>query len=510
MSNFDFLKNFNPDTYNLALLIEEHILTSPAAVKSYATTFLENIVNDMLEKTGHKIENPYVVYSMRVQKLSEFAVIDYKFKTMLLNAYKLRSTIHDDFSKIKDSELQIAFELHRKLFDVSWIYFERFCEDYSAEYFGKPEYVAPYKQEIIKDENGKEEVVIPQRIKERLFDKCVICGKSNNTPESNLCRNCENKLDNVENLLNMRNNLDNLEAFTKRELFDLGYSKAYANQLIIELIDENIISKSSDKIYKLNEENFDRFIDEIKQYLQVDFLLTEFVSGKFKFNEIKNTSEYKKGLKGEFPYIEFARIVNDRIFSEFLNEVRLNIPIDEILEDTNIEIEDVHRWYDSSKKDYINGIRNEDFVQYNRIVMDRYLKLRRQSKSRSEIRDTLQINQDYIDFWKTSMRLDSYEFFDEIEKIQMELVINAIFDDKTKEEAIKIADISLDELDEMCEMGRQGDEKYKAFYDIFERQYTSKRRRDFIFALNDNNLEKSFEKSKLSPKDFELWYGEGE
>jgi hypothetical protein len=512
MSNFNYLKKFNPDAYDLAVLIEEQIIMSPAAVKSYATTFLEDIVNDMLEKTGHKIENPYVVFSMRVQKLSEFAVIDYKFKTLLLNAYKLRNTIHDDFGKIKESELQIALDLHRKLFDISWMYFEQFCEDYSADYFGKPEYQAPYKLETLKKEQDNEEEFkgIVQRGNERLFDKCIICGKSNNTFGSNLCRDCENKLDNVENLLNMRNNIDNLESFTKRELLDLGYSKAYANQLMIELINENIVSKSSDKIYKLNEENFNKFIEEIKEYLQVDFLLTEFVQGKFKFNQIKNTSEYKKGLKGQKPFVVFTHVVNDIIFKEFLNEVKLNIPINEILEDTNIDMEDVHAWYESSKKEYLEGNVNEEFVQYNKILMDRYIELRRQAKTREEIYEELQINEDYLDFWKNSMRLDSEEFFRKIEEIQMNLVIDAIYDKKTKEEALEIADISTEELNRMCELGSQGDEKYKSFYNIFEREYTSKRRKDFIFALNENSLDKSFEKSKLSRSDYELWYSQGE
>ena len=46
---FDFLKNFNSEAYEIALQIEDEVTTSPASIKTYATTFLECIVDMLLQ-----------------------------------------------------------------------------------------------------------------------------------------------------------------------------------------------------------------------------------------------------------------------------------------------------------------------------------------------------------------------------------------------------------------------------------------------------------------------------
>ena len=112
---FDFLINFNPEAYEIALQIEDEITTSPASIKTYATTFLECIVDDMLLKSGNKNINPYANFTPKVKKLSMFGVIKYSFETQLINAYKLRNTAHYSLKKTAEEDKRLALELYEKL-----------------------------------------------------------------------------------------------------------------------------------------------------------------------------------------------------------------------------------------------------------------------------------------------------------------------------------------------------------------------------------------------------------
>ena len=119
-TQFDFLKNFNPEAYEIALQIEDEVTTSPASIKTYATTFLECIVDDMLLKSGNKNNvKPTANFTPKVKKLSMFDVIKYSFETQLINAYKLRNTAHYSLKKTAEEDRRLALELHEKLFHIA-------------------------------------------------------------------------------------------------------------------------------------------------------------------------------------------------------------------------------------------------------------------------------------------------------------------------------------------------------------------------------------------------------
>ena len=502
---FEYLKDFNHDAYVFACDINREVTYSPGAVKAHSTSLLENIVNDMLERSGNRIANPRVKFHMKVQKLYDFEVISYKFKTQLLNTYKLRSSIHDDLAKTKEREFDIALKIHRALFDILWKYFEEFSED--EIYFGKPDYVEPViDMDVEIDESSQS---LPEQIPERLFDRCIICGCPNNSRDSNFCRDCNNKLDNVEDLINMRNSLVDLSSFTTKDIRQLGYSREYSRQLIIELLNENLIYKK-DKTYALKENEFESFLNCINEYFEVNSLLTEFVLGKFKPNQIKNTEVYKKGLENVRPYAQVPKIVNEIIFKEFLEQVNLKIPIDRIMDYTGVTQEDIDYWFSIQMDDFKAKRSGQEFINYCSILMDRYLELKRKAEKNAEILAKLHISQEVVDFWKTSLKRQSQSFFNELREIEMDLVIDAISEGKTKMEACEIADISAEELGWMIEKGKNGDEGYEAFYNVFNDIYFRKRRENFLKLLSSNDYADAIEAAGLERKEVDMWYSRSE
>ena len=60
MSNFDFLKGFNNELYEIGVKLEEDVIDSPRAVTADATLFLETLVKDIYRLSKKKLEkNPH-------------------------------------------------------------------------------------------------------------------------------------------------------------------------------------------------------------------------------------------------------------------------------------------------------------------------------------------------------------------------------------------------------------------------------------------------------------------
>lgn len=497
---FEYLKEFNHDAYVFATDIDREVTYSPGAVKAHATSLLENIVGDMLERSGNNISNPRVKFHMKVEKLYTFEIISHRFKKRLLNAYKLRSSIHDDLAKTKEREFDIALKLHRALYEILWQYYEEFSDEV---FFKRPDYVEPVINDNVEIDQTPQE--IPEKVPERLFDRCIICGEPNNSKDSNFCRKCNNKLDNVEDLINMRNSLVDLSSFTTNDIRQLGYSKEYSRQLVIELLNENLIYKK-DKTYALKEIEFENFLDCINEYFEVNYLLTEFILGKFKLNQMKNTEIYKKGLDNVRPYVQVPKIVNEIIFKEFLNDVKLGIAIDDIIKDTSITQNDIDVWFKNQMDDFAKHHKSPEFIDYNQLLMKKYLDLRRNGVKHSQILNDLHIDKELLCFWKNSLSRQSFDFFRELEEINMDLIINAIKDGKTKVEACESADITQEKLDEMLQKGKNGDDEYVSFYNVFNEIYFKDRREEFLNYLKNNDYKTSIELAGLQKAEVDMWY----
>lgn len=501
LSNFDFLKDFNKNAYILACRIEKTIYTAPQAVKADATSFLECIVNDMLNKTGHGIDNPYIEFHKRVDKLYEFRIITHTYKTKLLKAYQLRNTIHDNPDESLKTERVVAMKLHRKLFDISWRYYEDFCED-NLGYYGKPKYNPPYN--LVGDEKPEDEVIETQ---DKQFEYCIICGRKNNSLNSNFCKSCSNKIEQAEDLINLRNSIGEDTLFTKNDVREVGYSKAYTNQLILELLNKKLIFKV-DKKYSFSED-FDDFIEDIETYNDIDVLLNEFIVGKFKFNQIKDTHYYKRGKKGIKPFVQFYDIIEEYVFKEFINQINLGVPINQIIEDTAISVDEINKWFSKEQKLFKEGVCNDEFITYNKLLMDQYLDLRRRKVPKKKINEALKITDEIIIFWLKSFNMESSIFFKKLEKIKMNLFLNEIKQNKTKKEALDIADINKEELLEMYRLGRDGKELYQQFYEDFKEEYIEERVEKLLNLLKRENYQKAIELSKLEKEDVIKWYNDG-
>lgn len=110
---------------------------------------------------------------------------------------------------------------------------------------------------------------------------------------------------------------------------------------------------------------------------------------------------------------------------------------------------------------------------------------------------------DIVDFWlKTHLRELDY-FKKSLDDTLMDLILKAIAENKTKEDILNDLDITQDDLERLLDT-------YDDFRQIYERDYISKRRSEFLYYLNENSFDSSIEKANLSKSEVTEWLRVGE
>ena len=158
------------------------------------------------------------------------------------------------------------------------------------------------------------------------------------------------------------------------------------------------------------ENNTVKQLDEIEMYGEIELVLSEFASGKLSLKDIKNTDYYINGKNSVKPYTQLYKIVSEAVFKEFLSQLELGIEIDDIVDDTTITIDEIHEWYFDQLKLIEDGIKTKEFINYNNILMDSYIKLKASGKKHDEIILHLHMPDNIYEFWMTT-HIKEFDYF---------------------------------------------------------------------------------------------------
>ena len=293
MSNFDFLKSFNEELYEIGVKMESDVINSPRAVTADATLFLETLIKDIYKLSKKKLEKNMVSFYKKIDNLYRQGVISYVFKNKLQDAYNLRNKIHKNYKNTQE-ERKLAFDLHKRLFYISKKYFNDFSD--TDRHIDIPDYKKPEEKEIH-------------------FENCIICGNVNEDHKSNFCNRCNTRIDNANLLLSIKNSFNDA-GFSKKDLINYGLGESEVISFLMELSKENIILKKGE-IYNINKDKFEQYVEEMNEYIEISMLLTQFYNDKISANSVKNTLEYWKGGVNQKNYSEFYRLVNIKLEKNF-------------------------------------------------------------------------------------------------------------------------------------------------------------------------------------------------
>ncbi|MBQ7929190.1 MAG: hypothetical protein IJ287_10700, partial [Methanobrevibacter sp.] len=408
-------------------------------------------------------------------------VISYIFKNKLQDAYNLRNKIHQNHQDMQDEE-KLALDLHQRLYYISKKYFRDFCEN--QRYINIPEYKKPERIEIH-------------------FDDCIICGSENEDSASNMCGECNRKIDNANILLGIKNSFEN-QGFSKRDLISYGITESECISLLMDLTRENLISKKGE-LYHINDDNFQRQLEKIDEYIEIGLLLTKFYSDEISSNEIKSTLEYWKGGINQKPYREFYRLVNLKLEKKFEDNICKMENIKKAMKASSMDNLAIQDWFVRKKEDFINGDLNDAFILYNEILIKDYFKLKKKNIDESKIKYRLQISEDLYNFWENEFMGE--DFLKMTTDIKKDLILKEIKKNKSLKEALSSVGISEKEFDRLYLLSQKNDDK---FYEMFSEIYIKKRQKTFLKHLEHNNLNSAIRISKISPNEFHRWYADGE
>ena len=481
MSNFDFLKNFNEELYELGVKLEDDVLNSPRAVTADATLFLETLVADIYRQSNKKLENRLISFYKKIDNLYRNGVITYIYKNKLQDAYNLRNKIHKSNQDAKE-ELKIAFDLHKRLFYISKKYFQDFCEN--ERYTNIPEYKKPVKKDIN-------------------FDKCIICGRQNTESLSNMCGECNQKIENANLLLTLQNTYGKRE-FTRYDLISMGISESESISLLMNLTGKNILVKKGSH-YKFNEANFNEYIIKINQYVEIGLLLSKFYRDEITAGEIKKTNEYWKGSKQQKPFIEFYRLVNRKLEGDFEENLIETEDIKRSMRQSSMDNMTVKDWFGREKESFISGSLNDAFITYNELLIREFFELKRKGLNDKKAMAQLGISSEIYDFWQENFM--GRDFMKKTSQIKKDLIIKEIRKNKTLTEALKSTGVSRKEFDKLYVISKNDDDD---FYRQFDEEYTQKRQKTVLKHLKYSNVNGAVRKSRITKTEFLKWYYKSE
>ena len=494
MSNFDFLRNYDEELYRAGINIEKNVNASPAAVLSYATPFLERVLELLMAEIGQKFNRRKEFY-YQLDAVHRAGKIKYGFKQTIYGAYQLRNRIHTNIGEMERSEFFIAQQLHQKLFYISKKLYEDFFPDkdlYSEVPSFKPIEIIPQADEV-------ELIKIPDfpQVIDIDYDYCIICGKPNHISNSLCCHECNRVMDNANNYISIRNYLGTDEPFTKEQLIDYGIPEGYVNQFVNSMVRENMLHAKG-IYYSFNSMHLNEFLRKIDNYIAVCELITKFREEKISPSVIKTTREYKDGSLKHEPFHQFYTIINREIVKMFERDLFKTENILNSIAYTTITQKQLDRWYDMELANYKKGNVNKSFVLYNRLLIEDYLSLKRLGMTEIDIKEQLNVTGKIYGFLH---QFDTY-FESKIKRIKIDLLKEAILAGKTRDEIIVYAGVTSKEYDDLVKVSDHRNDEFSQL----RNQEIESRKRQFVKYLLNFDLGIACKKAKIPLEDFYGYY----
>ena len=166
---------------------------------------------------------------------------------------------------------------------------------------------------------------------------------------------------------------------------------------------------------------------------------------------------------------------------------------------------DIKRWFNQKRQDFSNGSLNESFILFNELLIKDYFKLKRKGLNEEEIMKHLKISSEVYDFWQKDFV--GSNFIKQKKEINKDLLISELKKNKTLKEALVNVGITKKEFTDLYHLSKSLDDE---FYKKFNEVYIIKRQKSLVKHLRNNSLNTAIHLSKITRREFNLWYRESE
>ena len=405
----------------------------------------------------------------------------------LIKAYQKRNKMHSYNGDVKNHlnlNKNRAVHIHRLLFNVSWLYYQEYCEDsFKAP---QPSYIHPSRL--------KNEVFIENKIE---GGKCIICGSNTKTDDEVFCSECKYKIEKSDNLKTLRKHFGFKDGFKRNDLIVMGFEKGYVGSFLQELKNEELIY-SVGKLNKIDKENTTRYIKEADNMVAVEKLFSDFKLRNIDLNNILNHDFYLLGKNNQYPFVELYNTFSEIFYSKFLSDLNSEMTLEEMLNTSHLDENDLNTWYSNEMKN-----NTAEFGIFNEKLIDEIFKYKKQRLSIEEIKTKLNIT----DLILNTIINDKAEigklYRQKEDECVFSLFIKEIGKDKiTKNEALINVGLTEKRLDELLMNNPEFQKKY-------EKSYTISRMNRFIRFFDYYNYKSSYKKIGLTIDEIDNWLSKG-
>lgn len=473
-TNFDFLRNFDNDLHYLACVIEDEIYSSPSAVLTDATTFLEIIIYDIIRKNELEADD-LVYFKDKVLFLSELGFLSPELKKYMLKAYSIRNKMHsyngDAKNHIHLNQMR-AVHIHRLLFNVSWLYYSENADNKFKT--TKPSYTHPSR---IKDET-----LIQSEIGN---GKCIICEAKTKSNDELFCRQCKYKIEKSDNLKTLRKHIGFKKGFRRNDLIEMGFEKGYVGPFLQELKNDDLIYSVA-KMNMIDRENAGRYIEEAEAMIAIEKLLSDFRLRNVSLDDVFEHEFFLMGREGLYPYVGFYHLFREIQHSNFITLITQENDIAEIIDRSHLTKEEIREWYFSGETP-----EHEIFREKITLEIIRCLKTGDDIDSgiSEDILEDVRKSNDYM------KREDEFLFSSFINLASKEKV--------TKDDALEAVGLSDKDLERLFR-------QYPEFRERFEKSYTKHKMEKFLKHLDYYNYDYCLKKTGVTLEEIQIWLSEAE
>lgn len=223
------------------------------------------------------------------------------------------------------------------------------------------------------------------------------------------------------------------------------------------------------------------------------------------FEELLKDKDFENEYKTEYYENRVDRLIKSLKTMSF----------DKALKRSGISENDYNRWYAAGKKQCLLKKDEDEFclnfyINVTRVLMNRYLKLRSEGKTKTEACKKINTDLNEVKRWcnwnESGLFID---FKENNKKITAKLIIDAIKDGKSKDKIAESSDITLHELNKIIDLGLQNDRICREVYEEYESVYLSKHLEVFLKEIKNKNLKKALKTSGIEKSELDSAYNSG-
>lgn len=244
------------------------------------------------------------------------------------------------------------------------------------------------------------------------------------------------------------------------------------------------------------------------------YRLTEEGKSKEEALEIAEITDFEELLKDKDFENEYKTEYYENRVDKLIKSLK-TMSFDKALKRSGISEDDYNRWYATGKKQCLLKKDEDEFclnfyINVTRVLMDRYLKLRSEGKTKTEACKKINTDLNEVKRWcnwnESGLFID---FKENNKKITAKLIIDAIKDGKSKDKIAESSDITLHELNKILDLGSQNDKIYREVYEEYESVYLSKHLEVFLKEIKNKNLKKALKTSGIEKSELDSAYNSG-